>query len=192
MEIKVNIEKKHFWILTLLILGIGLVIAYGTNNPEVFGHSAEEIDVTFDGATTSLQDAIDTLSQGPSGAGGSQVIASTYTGDGTADRFIAVPGISAQPSLVWVVQNTGHGPPLYRIASQNLHADLRGNDDNFKWTNIAPSNAGDNLRGVEQGGGYGFMVSNANLGNGFTTNTLNYQYSYFVIVPYNAPSVLGP
>jgi len=47
MEIKINIEKRHFFVLagSVLILWILVfVIAFGTNNPSNFGHSVGEID----------------------------------------------------------------------------------------------------------------------------------------------------
>jgi hypothetical protein len=47
MRLEVNIEKKYFFgllALGLIVLGIVGVIAYGTNNPQNFGHSVGEID----------------------------------------------------------------------------------------------------------------------------------------------------
>ena len=41
--------KKHLYILTALVIvfaGLVFAVAYGTNNPAVFGHSASEIDLT--------------------------------------------------------------------------------------------------------------------------------------------------
>ena len=67
MEIKLNIAKKHIYILmvfVLVIAGVALVIGYKTTDPTVFGHSSGEITVTINGAETSLQEAIDTLSAG--------------------------------------------------------------------------------------------------------------------------------
>ncbi len=47
MKIEVNITKKRFFVLlfAILLLGIiGVVYAFGTNNPSKFGHSVGEID----------------------------------------------------------------------------------------------------------------------------------------------------
>ena len=180
MEIKINIQKGHLWIIVLLLIGIAFVIGQGTLTPQQFGHTSNQITVNYNGESVTLQEAINQISSAGSGF---QLVTGTYTGNGATSRFIEVSNINAAPSMVWVVSNVGHGPPIYRIGSQNLHGDVRGSDDNYKWMNMDPSTAGDNLKGVEQNGVYGFIVSNGNLQNGFTTNTLNHQYSYFVIVP---------
>ena len=47
MKLEVNISKKYFFIILgvlLLLIGVLLVNAYGTNDPPVFGHSVEELD----------------------------------------------------------------------------------------------------------------------------------------------------
>lgn len=47
VEIKINIEKKHLWLLVLvagLFASIGYVIGYGTNQPSVFGHTLSELN----------------------------------------------------------------------------------------------------------------------------------------------------
>ena len=62
MEIELNFEKKHFWILTLMIIivsGIIFVYAYGGSNPEFIGHSSGEIQVEIDGVNMTLQDAVE-------------------------------------------------------------------------------------------------------------------------------------
>lgn len=71
MQIKINIRKNHLWTLILLVLGIGLVIAYGTNNPSQFGHSSGEIDVDYGGQTITLQQALNDISSSLSGGSGS-------------------------------------------------------------------------------------------------------------------------
>jgi len=46
MEIKINIEKKYFFVLLFVLLVIGgilIVKAFGTNRPQDFGHSFSEI-----------------------------------------------------------------------------------------------------------------------------------------------------
>ena len=47
MEIRINVEKKHFFVLLFVILLMGVAVyvrAFNTNNPPVFGHSPGEID----------------------------------------------------------------------------------------------------------------------------------------------------
>jgi hypothetical protein len=47
MKIELNISKKYFFIIlasVLLLGGLFITYAYGTNDPPVFGHSANEID----------------------------------------------------------------------------------------------------------------------------------------------------
>lgn len=83
MKIEVKIEKRYaFMILGALIIIAGLigVIAYGTNNPPVFGHSAGELDVTIGGNTYTLQQAID-----QNLFGGSVQVAQAVRKDGAAD-----------------------------------------------------------------------------------------------------------
>ena len=44
MEIKITVEKKYVWFLFLTVAAVGLVVAYGTTNPPVMGHSVGEIE----------------------------------------------------------------------------------------------------------------------------------------------------
>ncbi|MBS3144007.1 hypothetical protein J4208_00315 [Candidatus Woesearchaeota archaeon] len=44
MEIKISIEKKYVWLLILVISAVGIVVAYGSNNPPVMGHTIGEVD----------------------------------------------------------------------------------------------------------------------------------------------------
>ena len=49
MKIEINIEKKHLFVfiaLSVLIIGIFFVIAYGGNNPSVVGHSIGELNLS--------------------------------------------------------------------------------------------------------------------------------------------------
>jgi len=185
MEIKINIQKRYFWILALLLIGIALVIGQSTLTPQQFGHTANQIQVTYNGAQVTLQQALNTIS---GGSGGSSIVTGSYIGDGQASQFIEVSGINAEPTMVWVVSdesgtgasNTG-APPIYRIEDKNLHADTKGDDDNFKWTNLPPGTVGNNLLGAQNSGRIGFYVTNTNLVNGFTTNTDGFHYAYFVI-----------
>ena len=53
MQIKINIEKKHLYFLTALIVvlaGTMLVIGYDTSTPSTTGHVASEIDTGDGGA----------------------------------------------------------------------------------------------------------------------------------------------
>ncbi|MBI2128641.1 hypothetical protein HYU07_00230 [Candidatus Woesearchaeota archaeon] len=62
MEIKLNIAKKHLYILmafVLAVVGLGLVIAFNTESPETFGHSSGEVMVNISGMQKTLQKAID-------------------------------------------------------------------------------------------------------------------------------------
>jgi hypothetical protein len=62
MKLTLNIEKKHFYVLVVLmtlLVGIVVVNAYGTENPEEFGHSGQELMVKINNVDTKLQDAID-------------------------------------------------------------------------------------------------------------------------------------
>ncbi|MBI1973105.1 hypothetical protein HYS50_03805 [Candidatus Woesearchaeota archaeon] len=43
MEIKITIEKKYVWLLVLTLVVVGLVVAYGGNNPQQMGHSLGEV-----------------------------------------------------------------------------------------------------------------------------------------------------
>ncbi len=43
VEIKINMEKKYVWFLTLVIVAVGFVIAYGGNNPQEMGHTLGEV-----------------------------------------------------------------------------------------------------------------------------------------------------
>ena len=50
MKLEINIEKRHFFVLLGAILLLGIVYAFGTNNPSSFGHTPGEIDPgTFGG-----------------------------------------------------------------------------------------------------------------------------------------------
>ena len=186
MEIKINIQKGHLWILTLLLIGIAFVIGQSTLTPQQFGHSANQISVTLNGAQTTLQNALNTLS----GSSSSQMATGTYTGDGSSRKFIAAPGINTIPSMIFVIKE-GASPsvwsqPIFRINNQGVHGDTGGYDNNFKWVTRSATVSGDNLKGIQQGTQYGFYVTNQNVGesgSSFTANDAGAQYSYFVIVP---------
>ncbi len=57
MKIEVSITKKRFFTISLgilLLVSLVIVIAYGTNNPSVMGHSGLEIDATLNGQTKNI------------------------------------------------------------------------------------------------------------------------------------------
>ncbi len=118
MKIEVKIEKRYaFMILGSLIVIAGLigVIAYGTNNPPVFGHSAGELDVTIGGNTYTLQQAIDQnlfggsvevaqafRKDGQSGdTGTTSVKRPIFTLQGPSNAFVAVNDVSAASNSFW-------------------------------------------------------------------------------------------
>ena len=50
MHIGIDIQKRHFYVLMAaiaLLFGAVMVIAFGGNNPSVFGHSAGELAITI-------------------------------------------------------------------------------------------------------------------------------------------------
>jgi hypothetical protein len=63
MEIKINIEKKHLYILSLLVILIGgmLFVKGASSN---FGHSASDVYVNVNGVEKSLQELVDDNSMG--------------------------------------------------------------------------------------------------------------------------------
>lgn len=68
MEIRINLEKKHFYFLSLLgimIIGAFMLNAYNPGfsggDAPVVGHSADEINIMFNGAERSLQEFINII-----------------------------------------------------------------------------------------------------------------------------------
>ncbi len=64
MKFEVNIDKKYFFILlgTILILAGAIYgYAYDGSEPEVMGHSGNEINVDFNGQPKLLNDALNEL-----------------------------------------------------------------------------------------------------------------------------------
>lgn len=57
MELKVSVKKEHL-VLLVILLSVALAVAYGTNNPQEFGHSAGEIDVIIGNTTRTLQELV--------------------------------------------------------------------------------------------------------------------------------------
>ena len=74
MEIKINIEKKHLYILSLLVILIGgMLFVRGASS--TFGHSAGDVYLNVNGVEKSLQEFVDDSS-----------IGNIYVGSCTADR----------------------------------------------------------------------------------------------------------
>ena len=64
MKFEVNLSKKYFFILLGAILILAGAIYGYAQNPDVFGHSGEEIEVIIDGETKLLNEALAGLSGG--------------------------------------------------------------------------------------------------------------------------------
>jgi hypothetical protein len=63
MEIELDISKKIFILLLIgifLLIGSFFVYAYGTNFPQIIGHSGGEIEIIYGGVQMSLNDALTT------------------------------------------------------------------------------------------------------------------------------------
>ncbi len=58
MEIKINIEKKHFYLIAVMVALVG-VVSFVQSQGATFGHLASQVSVDIDGNTTTLQAAID-------------------------------------------------------------------------------------------------------------------------------------
>jgi hypothetical protein len=67
MKLTITIDKRHFYVIALLlvsVIGVITVTAYQSGSPaNVFGHSSEEIVVSIDDLNMNLQDAVDQLYQ---------------------------------------------------------------------------------------------------------------------------------
>src|SRR3989344_5448696 len=93
MKFTIHIQKKHFYVLAVLlvlVMGVVTVTAFGTNNPAVFGHSGDEIQVTVNGQTKTLNAALSEVGGGGSGASSPvRFITARYVGAGT-EQVVAV------------------------------------------------------------------------------------------------------
>ena len=80
MEIKIDIQKKYVWILSLFIVAVGFVIAYGGTNPQQMGHTIGEVDGVD-------QKVIDVMNaQAATFLSGKQLAEVTYFSVGTQDQ----------------------------------------------------------------------------------------------------------
>jgi len=67
MAVKIEVNLTNKWLYSLIFLGtllvLGVVVyAYGSGGPpSTFGHSGEEMDVTIDGVTKTLNQALDEI-----------------------------------------------------------------------------------------------------------------------------------
>tara|TARA_Y100000310_G_C20671809_1_gene810710 strand:- start:1297 stop:1671 length:375 start_codon:yes stop_codon:yes gene_type:complete len=59
MEIKINVRKKHFYLLSLLIVLVGGILFVQGQGGFTFGHAGDDVSVVIDGAEKNLQDAVD-------------------------------------------------------------------------------------------------------------------------------------
>jgi hypothetical protein len=87
MKIEVTVTKRYFFAIlsVLIILGaIGIGVAFGTNSPSDFGHSAGEIEIDIGGNSYTLQEAV---TQGllSSGNGDCRWFVRTNSGDVSQD-----------------------------------------------------------------------------------------------------------
>jgi len=88
MKIEVNLQKKYFFAIlsaAVILAAVFGVYAYGTSNPAVFGHTAEELAITLpNGSTSTLQQAI---TNNYIGGGGSSV-SNTYNINGSGSFLV--------------------------------------------------------------------------------------------------------
>ena len=166
MEIKISIQKKHFYILSFLLLA-AIVVGYGTNNPPVFGHSGNEVDVNVlrlgvtpleaiinnaiipilvAGKETTLQSALsngDIANKNHIASVG--VAVGSYVGNGQRGRIIPISSKTGQPKSIWVSRTDGRGMPFYRINNMVLHDEC--GDQTERWCVVI--NPGANLLALE-------------------------------------------
>ena len=58
MQFILNIEKKHFYLIVVMVALVG-VVSFVQSQGATFGHLASQVSVDIDGSTTTLQAAID-------------------------------------------------------------------------------------------------------------------------------------
>ena len=107
MKLEVNIKKKYFFTIlasVLILVAIIGTVAYGTNNPSVFGHSAGEVEVTIGGNNYTLQQAI---TQNLLGGGTTSLIQTTWFSPAAASGY--VNGVGANGALFDVKADTKNG-----------------------------------------------------------------------------------
>jgi len=113
MKLEVNIKKKYFFTIlasVLILVAIIGTVAYGTNNPSVFGHSAGEVEVTIGGNNYTLQEAI---TQNLIGGGGGGSIATRFCTDVQSDSASS----SKIAECVSAAANGGAGDGAWRAIS---------------------------------------------------------------------------
>ncbi len=192
MEIKIKIEKRHFYILVILILA-AIVIGYGGKDPQIMGHSSGEVDATIDigqgqqtfllrdilsqglipikiGQTkTSLQQAINNNQLLDKDDLSSVIKTGSYVGNGAPNREITIIGsLGRTPKAVWVARTDGNGMPFYRISNMALHDECADNTE--RWC-VVPD-PGNNLKVINGG----FIVQET--GNAHSTNKNSIAYEY--------------
>src|SRR3989344_2076153 len=167
MKFTINIQKSHFYVLAvLLVLAVGVVTvtAFGTNNPAVFGHSGDEIQVTVGGQTKTLNAALSEA--GVSGGSSSSVRfnADVYTGDGL-ERSIT--GVGFQPKVVMII------PMALEDNCDEWVIRMEGMTGTE-----APDSQGQSEQGIVGLEADGFSVRNNNNGNGCNVNKPNKLYRW--------------
>ena len=58
MQFILNIEKKHFYLIAVMVALVG-VVSFVQSQGATFGHDSSQVSVDIDGSTTTLQAAID-------------------------------------------------------------------------------------------------------------------------------------
>ena len=58
MEIKINIEKKHFYLIVVMVALVG-VVSFVQSQGATFGHDASSVSINIGGNSMTLQDAFD-------------------------------------------------------------------------------------------------------------------------------------
>jgi len=106
----------------LLLTGVFFVVAYGTNDPATFGHSGGEVDVTIDGTTKTLQQAIGPdIQRRVSGTCNGQVVVGVNE-DGTVNCEADNTG-GGSPAGCTFLKNIGVGT----VVAVTVPAECKGN-----------------------------------------------------------------
>ena len=99
VSLNINIQKKDLWLISavmVFLVGVGVVIGFGdynSGNPQVMGHSSDEIMVNVSGSLVSLQSAIDARSFGGMEFGNWIDKSSDYgTQQANSDGFVIASG----------------------------------------------------------------------------------------------------
>ncbi|MFH1521400.1 MAG: hypothetical protein ABIF18_00415 [archaeon] len=108
VSLKLEVKKKDLtWLVPLfVVLVVGIVYAYGTSNPEVMGHSAGELEITWDDISGIPEDLVyeaDITNFADVGdTSALRIKTGTYVGNAVNNRHIDV---GFQPKEVWIQDN---------------------------------------------------------------------------------------